>query len=427
MKKILLAILCVAGGLSLQSCLHDDTEFFDTPAANRIENTVENTQRILESAPNGWEMHYYCGKDYVGGALTYLLKFKDGKVTVAADAILSTPEERATSSYTVDRSMGPVISLNTYNELFHQLSTPSLSYIQGAQADWEFVVTRLTEDSIYVKGKKWDNDMVLTRMPEDTDWTAYLQSLTDAQKQLSENYSITIDGGKTQMVEVNNSTRRLSTRDNNDKVVDVPFYTTPTGVHAMKPLNFAGVETADLDITADGNLAPKGQKTVELNPYFPTIDDWLGNWSLNCMSGACDIDITKTTTENMLKGTFTVDGYTYAIDIPYDPETGMLNFTSQEIEDPSETYSGIWFMNADLSQGTLLGQGGMNLTWHGVTQEAIFSDDGTLASDGYYTDTFVGVAIDASGSPVRVNGSYVFPFAWYYVTGLVFNNKNLAK
>ena len=48
MKHIFVAIVCLLGSMSLQSCLHDDKEFFDESAANRIESTIENTQKILE-------------------------------------------------------------------------------------------------------------------------------------------------------------------------------------------------------------------------------------------------------------------------------------------------------------------------------------------------------------------------------------------
>ena len=54
MKHIFIAIVCLLGSMSLQSCLHDDKEFFDESAANRIESTVENTQKILDYSENGW-------------------------------------------------------------------------------------------------------------------------------------------------------------------------------------------------------------------------------------------------------------------------------------------------------------------------------------------------------------------------------------
>lgn len=43
MKHIFIAIVCLLGSMSLQSCLHDDKEFFDDSAANRIEHCREHS------------------------------------------------------------------------------------------------------------------------------------------------------------------------------------------------------------------------------------------------------------------------------------------------------------------------------------------------------------------------------------------------
>ena len=209
MKHIFIAIVCLLGSMSLQSCLHDDKEFFDDSAANRIESTVENTQKLLESSENGWQLHYFTGKGMTGGGYTFLMKFANGKVTVAGDTAVAAPTERATSSYTVDRSMGPVLSFNTYNDIFHFLGEPSYGEIEGDQGDWEFVITKLTEDSIFVRGKKWENEMVFTRMADGVDWTSYLDSIADVQKRLGVNYSVGNSSDASKMVEINSATRRI--------------------------------------------------------------------------------------------------------------------------------------------------------------------------------------------------------------------------
>lgn len=78
-------------------------------------------------------------------------------------------------------------------------------------------------------------------------------------------------------------------------------------------------------------------------------------------------------------------------------------------------------MNADLNKGTLLGQGGMNVVWHGVSQEGDFEDDGTLASEGYASDTFIALACTAKGEPIKENNQYVFVIEWYYLSNLTPN------
>ena len=123
----------------------------------------------------------------------------------------------------------------------------------------------------------------------------------------------------------------------------------------------------------------------------------------------------------MLKGTFTTGGYTYNIGLDFDPETGNLNLPSQLIEDPSGRYPALWLMNADISKSILLGQGGMNIVWHGVSQEGDFEDDGTLASEGYASDTFIALACTTQGEPIKENNKYVFVIEWYFLSNLTPN------
>ena len=78
-------------------------------------------------------------------------------------------------------------------------------------------------------------------------------------------------------------------------------------------------------------------------------------------------------------------------------------------------------MNADLNQGTLLGQGGMNVVWHGVSQEGDFEDDGTLASEGYASDSFVALPCTADGEIIKENNQFVFVVEWYFLSNLTPN------
>lgn len=423
MKKIFLAILCVMAGMSLQSCLHDDKEFFDEPAANRIESTVENTQKLLESAENGWELQYYTGEGYTGGGYTFLLNFKNGKVTVAGDPEVATSTERATSSYAVDRSMGPVITFNTYNSILHLLGTPTMDNTEGEQADWEFVVTKLTQDSIFVRGKKWGNNMVFTRLPQTVDWKEHLDSIANVLGKLNENYVAGADDSK--VIEINTSTRRIAYKNDLGSVSELPFLVTTTGVQAREEVNVGNVEASCFELTQNGNLLLKGNEQIELAPYIPSINDWVGNWSVIAMAGSCDIDIVKSEEKaDSLVGTFKVDTCVYTIGFNYDEATGKLHLGSQYIQDPSERYYALWFMSADLNQGSLLGADGFNFVWHAVTKEASAEGDQLRGQDGtiYTVDTFVAAALDASGNLVRGDAGYIFPVAWYYVSGMSRNN-----
>ena len=106
MKKLCFLFLTIVLGLSLQSCLHDDKTLFDQPAAERIDKSVSDYTKLLESSEGGWMLHYYAGKNYSYGGYTLLLKFKNGHVTAMGD--VQDPEEQATSGYEVVKDQGPM-------------------------------------------------------------------------------------------------------------------------------------------------------------------------------------------------------------------------------------------------------------------------------------------------------------------------------
>ena len=160
MKKIFLATAIAFAALSLQSCLHDDEELFPDSAANRLEAAVKADRELLESAENGWEMHYYTGEQYTGGGYTMFMKFKNGKAFVSSD--IAPADMVETSSYDIVKDKGPVLTFNTYNMVMHYLAQPFQDDVDGEQGDYEFVITKTTQDSIYVKGKKWGNKFVMT-------------------------------------------------------------------------------------------------------------------------------------------------------------------------------------------------------------------------------------------------------------------------
>ena len=75
MKRILNYILIPLALLVLSACVHDEKELFDESASVRISKALEEDAAILESATNGWELHYYTGKEYRYAGYTYLIKF----------------------------------------------------------------------------------------------------------------------------------------------------------------------------------------------------------------------------------------------------------------------------------------------------------------------------------------------------------------
>lgn len=168
MKKIILGAALAFVSMSLTSCLHDNEDLFDKPAAERMEEAVKADKELLESASNGWQMQFYTGEQYSGGGYTMFMKFKSGKAYVSSD--IAPAEMVTSSSYDVVTDHGPVLTFNTHNLIMHYLAQPSQGNVEGEQGDYEFIIMKTTQDSIYVKGKKWGNKFVMTRVPEDESW-----------------------------------------------------------------------------------------------------------------------------------------------------------------------------------------------------------------------------------------------------------------
>ena len=171
MKKIFFYIMFAVAGLSLQSCLHDDDEIFDKPAAERINEAVANIKKVLTSSQEGWVMHYYVGQEYAYGGLNLAMKFTDGKVQMYSEVAQNSDGsyKSVVSTYKITRDQGPVLAFDTYNDLLHVYGDPAGSGptdVDGWEADYEFVVMNISEDqnTITLKGKKFYNTIVLERL-----------------------------------------------------------------------------------------------------------------------------------------------------------------------------------------------------------------------------------------------------------------------
>ena len=92
MKKfrqyITLSMILACVSTSLQSCLFEEKDYFDQPAAIRLTEDVNHYQKILQDAPNGWVLEYNIGEDNPMGVIPVLCRFEAGKVKVCQKAHL---------------------------------------------------------------------------------------------------------------------------------------------------------------------------------------------------------------------------------------------------------------------------------------------------------------------------------------------------
>lgn len=298
MKKIFFYIMFAVAGLSLQSCLHDDDEIFDKPAAERINEAVANAKEVLTSSQEGWVMHYYVGREYAYGGLNLAMKFTDGKVQMYNETAKKSDGSyiSAVSTYKITRDQGPVLAFDTYNDLLHVYGDPAGSGptdVDGWEADYEFVIMNISEDqnTITLQGKKFNNTIVLERLNRPV--AEYFDAATKMAESLTNAgilaYTV---GDKKAKFYPGSSEYSVKYVDDKGEVasLSVPFTSTDKGVLFNEPIELFGdtlkginaKDTATVNdvLTANTIVASNDDsKTFSLSKDLSDIFQ-AGNWYL---------------------------------------------------------------------------------------------------------------------------------------------------
>lgn len=401
MKNIINSILIGTAVLGLSACsLHDDTELFGEPAAERLEKNVAADKTLLESAANGWELHMWTGKDYSGGGYTYFMKFANDKVTVSSD--IAPANMKTTSSYDVISDQGPVLTVNTYNEVFHYLAEPSMDDDDGEQQDYEFVIMRTTNDSIYLRGKKWGNHMVMTRVGESTSWEDEINKIQQMDEGLMRTFSL-VEGNDT-LGGVSLGDDRILTYTDKSGYKKIPYYVSTKGITLLQPLEVNGkalqelnYDADDMSLNPDGATAQGLKLSVKLPKNYMKYSEFAGDYNMTTYWGA-----SKLTLHLVPAG----DGKTYLLKgmnanfdltLTYDKTSGTLSLNTQHLIDMGDKQVWLCGWNA-------FGEG--YLTWStdaGMIVSRDTNEAGTVLKFepndyvGLTTDSFILVLF--SGSP----------------------------
>ncbi len=412
MKKIINSILIGTTILGLSSCsLHDDTELFGEPAAERLEKTVAADKTLLESASNGWELHLWTGEDYSSGGYTYFMKFANDKVTVSSD--IATPDMTTTSSYDVISDQGPVLTVNTFNEIFHYLAQPSMSDDDGEQQDFEFVIMRTTNDSIYLRGKKWGNHMVMTRVAESTSWKEEISKLQQMEDDMMMTFAM-VDGNDTLGSVSLSDDRILTYKDKKDEKIykEIPYYVSTKGIILAKPLEVNSKSMQELSYdTENMTLTPEGTTAqgVKMNAVVPEnymkYKEFEGDYNITTYWGASKLALHLVPAGDgktyLLKGM----NANYDVTLTYDKAAGTLKLNTQHLCDVNGYQLWLCAWNA-------FGEG--YFTWStsaGMVLSRDISKTGTVLTfdtndyTGFTTDSFYLALFSGSPSSSTYSGS----------------------
>lgn len=188
MKKYLIyAMSLLLSGSVFTACVNEEDDIFEASPADRLNQAEEDYTNILCAAPNGWVMQYFTNEREPG--YIYLMKFdKNTSVKIAANnKWLGNTYKEETSMYQLISDNGPVLTFNTFNDVFHIFADPDdvpdteLDNEQGYghKGDYEFIVMEAEKDYIRLKGKKYSKIIEMRPLEEGKDWEEYINECAD--------------------------------------------------------------------------------------------------------------------------------------------------------------------------------------------------------------------------------------------------------
>lgn len=429
MKKILM--FTTALGLmvaTLPSCLKDDKANFSGSPAARLDEAVKVNKQILESAPNGWSLGYYAGRNYSGPGFTLTLKFKDGKAYIMGDNKDATTI--GVSEYDVVKDQGVVLTFPTYNSVIHELAGASQGYPEGLQGDYEFAILEANANFIRLRGKKWKNEMILTPIKNQTQEEFIQKVFTIREGMTTNNYHFILGKDTLSAGEVNVDTRRLTAKIKNVSY-DLAYNLTDTGLNLSSPIKIGAKEYSSFTWNEADKSFNNGELSIRL--YIPkshkSIDFWANKtWILQMDNPpgvrkrlVTTLHLTAKPGSNTLEGELTFLDKKYKIGaIPYDPSTGTISLIGQPIPD-ARYANGIAFIPVGEGQGspTLLDKQAdshrLTFTWNEEESRAVAT--GTQLSDGTVYG-FVGIAFGQDGPLMDSQNKPISPIYMTNIQGM---------
>ena len=360
-KIIKLSLLLLALPLLMTSCLKEDNEVFGESSSKRLQQALEEARTVLRSSENGWVMDYYIGDDSSYGGYAFTVKFDS--LTVPASSELS--KGASTSYYKLTTDNGPVLTFDTYNDVFHALATPSAGNYEGNHADYEFQIVSATPELVVMRGRRTNNYV-------------YLHPLTTTPEEYLANVSAEFD--------INNRQVAFYSTTDSTYSSNCAFTFTDTGVRFNAPVEAFGKTLSNLSFdpeTMSFTSNDKGSEQLVIKGLLPAdyvyYDQIPGDYVFKYQKRDEDkyvdvnVDVTLTPTEDqsgfVMNGV--IDGY--GITLNYDKAKGTLNMVPQAL---GKISSGnvVWLFGAFFEgEGGSISEVGMQTKWNKDLQNPVLT------------------------------------------------------
>lgn len=364
MKKIIYFIL-FSVLLSLSSCVEEEKDKFDDTAANRMSKLLKEYKELLESSPNGWVMAYYYESDpSIKGGVLRLCSFKNGIITAAAEETISIPPtensdpktykpgETSSSQYDLISNQGPVLTIDTYNDIMHFLALPYGNDVDGQAGDYEFTFMSVEANKIVFKGKKHGKRIVMTRMPENITWDQYLAQIHNTTKNAESLYAF-------DMI-INNQTVGYAIFDKSQRQFSFEYETgqgteiitshlsyTPTGIILYEPITFGETTVENFNLNISDSLYVSsdgaGMTLKKVRPLgFRYYQQYIGDYSAKFVNFAKDtVELNVKISPLVDKSTYRLTGLSssYNFVLQYEDGPGRISLYPQNLSGPSGSFT----------------------------------------------------------------------------------------
>lgn len=334
MNKIFkLSLLLLALPMLMTSCLKNDDEVFGESASKRLQKALEEARTVLRSSEKGWVMDYYVGDDSSNGGYAFVVKFDS--LTVTASSELT--KGASTSYYKLTTDNGPVLTFDTYNDVFHALATPSQSNYEGKHADYEFQIVSATPELVVLRGRRTNNYVYLhplTTTPEE-----YLAKVADTEKKfIVASLSTDVDGKNVSAdFDINNRQASFYSTTDSTFSKSCAFTFTDTGIRLSNAVDAYGKTLSDLSFDPETmtfaskdmgseQLVIKGLLPADYVYYDQIPGDYVFKYQKRDDDKYVDVNVDVTLTPTEDKSGFVMNGVIdgYGITLNYDKARVLL-------------------------------------------------------------------------------------------------------
>ena len=422
-NKAIAYLLLGAAVLALPAaCTRDEKPVFDKKPTVRMNEALENAQKVLMAAEHGWRMDYFLDESNTTslyGGYTLLVKFEEDQVTAWGEMV-SDPSESYTSLYTMTTDYGPVLSFDDNNYILHYYCTPSgtgrnlygqTSHYQAMGGDFEFLILEAKPECVKLKGKR--GGVKINLYPLDKEPAEYLRNVVKTRDDIfvtsfldaADNLAVSLDLDNRHITFLS-----VGAEGEQTAVLDLPFLFTENGIRTIKSLKEAIGENPEGDYAAllnflvqhdDQNFAWSSQDRtlafggITMAGNLPSgwldYNDFLGEYTALYNSGANTINVKLEQKE--YRKSYTLSGFNsnYTLEVLYDLSQGCIILLGQTIGGAGDyTY---WF-----APWSLVGGGSLwYSTTYGMKTEL---DKASYAADpAHFVLNWVSAA-NAAGKPI---------------------------